>query len=176
MDSDGAKCSTDNRIHDENTMNKDQALHDHASTGSDGSKPDQCESLGVSESKTENTATNDTVGITSDPSDANASSDESVLHSSSLTALSSQIAPQDITTDTSPVRPSPVRFLIHAKRPEKIHSPWVRERLVSFQLRPGWGSLELTEVMVRMLSEVRCGVVCCGVATRRDYLMHYLNT
>ena len=163
MDSDGAECSTDIRIYDENTMKRDQALHDHASTGSDGSKPDQCESLGVSGSKTENTATDDSVRIMSDPSDANASPDESVLHTPSLTTLSTQNAPQEITTEKSPVRPSPVRFLIHAKRPEKIHSPWVRERLVSFQLRPGWGSLELTEVMVRMLSEVWCGVVRCVV-------------
>lgn len=49
---------------------------------------------------------------------------------------------------------SPVRFLIHAKFPDRVKSGWVRDRLVSFHLKPGWGSLELTEVMVRMLDEV----------------------
>ena len=74
----------------------------------------------------------------------------------------------DIITDAAtlidtvqPVPPSlraaitPVRFFIHAKHPEKLQSKWVRDRLVSFHLLPGWGSLVLTEVMVRMLKEVR---------------------
>ena len=49
---------------------------------------------------------------------------------------------------------SRVRFLIHAKQPDRVKSGWVRERLMSFHLKPNWGSLELTEVMVRMLDEV----------------------
>jgi hypothetical protein len=44
----------------------------------------------------------------------------------------------------------PVQMWIHAKHPDRV-SPWVRERLVRFQLRPNWGSIELTEVMIRML-------------------------
>eukprot|EP00596_Hydrurales_sp_CCMP1899_P008339 CAMPEP_0119047336 /NCGR_PEP_ID=MMETSP1177-20130426/52643_1 /TAXON_ID=2985 /ORGANISM="Ochromonas sp, Strain CCMP1899" /LENGTH=679 /DNA_ID=CAMNT_0007021835 /DNA_START=254 /DNA_END=2289 /DNA_ORIENTATION=+ len=48
---------------------------------------------------------------------------------------------------------APIRFLIHAKHPERIKSAWVKERLVNFHLKPGWGSLELTEVMVKMLQE-----------------------
>jgi hypothetical protein len=49
----------------------------------------------------------------------------------------------------------PVRIWIHAKFPDRVRSPWVRERLVkSFQLKPTWGSLELTDVMLRMLEEV----------------------
>ena len=49
---------------------------------------------------------------------------------------------------------TPIRFLIHAKYPEKVKSKWVKERLVSFHLMPSWGSLLLTEVMVKMLNEV----------------------
>lgn len=47
-----------------------------------------------------------------------------------------------------------VRVWIHAKFPKNVTSPWVQERLVkSFQLKPDWGSLELTDVMIRMLKE-----------------------
>jgi hypothetical protein len=48
-----------------------------------------------------------------------------------------------------------VRFWFHAKNPSNVRSPWVRERLVtSFQLRPEWGSIDLTKVMAHMLHEV----------------------
>lgn len=47
-----------------------------------------------------------------------------------------------------------VRFLIHAKEPSAISSEWVRNRLVqTFHLKPTWGSLELTDVMIRLLHE-----------------------
>lgn len=47
-----------------------------------------------------------------------------------------------------------VHIWIHAKFPDRVTSPWVRQHLVkSFQLKPEWGSLELTDVMVRMLKE-----------------------
>jgi hypothetical protein len=50
-----------------------------------------------------------------------------------------------------------VRCWFHAKYPERVTSPWVRERLVtSFQYKPEWGSLELTKVMVHLLHEVGC--------------------
>jgi len=48
--------------------------------------------------------------------------------------------------------PSTVHIWIHAKHPERITSPWIQQRLVTdFQLRPSWGSVELTEVMIHML-------------------------
>ena len=48
-----------------------------------------------------------------------------------------------------------VAVWIHAKYPEKVKSNWVRERLVkTFHLQPAWGSLQITEVMMRMLDEV----------------------
>ena len=51
---------------------------------------------------------------------------------------------------------APVRFLFHAKHPEKITRPWVKDRMVkTFQKKPTWGSLELTEVMLCMLEEAR---------------------
>ena len=51
---------------------------------------------------------------------------------------------------------APVRFLFHAKHPEKVTRPWVKDRMVkTFQKKPTWGSLELTEVMLCMLEEVR---------------------
>ena len=47
-----------------------------------------------------------------------------------------------------------VRIWIHAKFPDRVSSLWVRERLCrTFQLKPEWGSLELTDVMVRLLKE-----------------------
>ena len=49
---------------------------------------------------------------------------------------------------------TPVQFLIHAKHPDRVKSKWVRDRLVSFHLNPGWGSIVLTEVMIKMLQEV----------------------
>ena len=49
-------------------------------------------------------------------------------------------------------QPSTVQIWIHAKHPERITSPWIQQRLVTgFQLRPSWGSVELTEVMIHML-------------------------
>jgi hypothetical protein len=69
---------------------------------------------------------------------------------------STEPLPDEITSklDEKESSLSRVRFLIHAKQPDRVKSAWVRERLVSFHLRPSWGSLELTEVMVRMLDEV----------------------
>ena len=52
------------------------------------------------------------------------------------------------------VATAPVRFLIHAKYPERVNSQWVKERLVPFHLMPSWGSLLLTEVMIKMLHQV----------------------
>ena len=47
-----------------------------------------------------------------------------------------------------------VKILIHAKFPGRIQSPWVKEHLCqTFQLKPDWGSLELTDVMIRLLNE-----------------------
>jgi len=47
-----------------------------------------------------------------------------------------------------------VRFLIHAKEPDAISSQWVRCRLAkTFHLKSSWGSLELTDVMIRLLRE-----------------------
>eukprot|EP01038_Epipyxis_sp_PR26KG_P013398 gene13398-17966_t len=47
-----------------------------------------------------------------------------------------------------------IRIWIHAKEPHKIQSEWVKERLVkTFHLRPEWGSLELSKVMLYMLEE-----------------------
>jgi hypothetical protein len=52
-----------------------------------------------------------------------------------------------------------VKIIIHAKFPNKIKSAWVRERLAkSFHLKPNWGSVVLTEVMVKLLEEVKCSI------------------
>ena len=51
-----------------------------------------------------------------------------------------------------------VDVLIHAKYPDQVVSPWVRKNLCkSFQLKPEWGSIELTDVMVRLLNEAVYG-------------------
>ena len=77
------------------------------------------------------------------------------------TAMSSQTITSTTQANTSTTyqqkcsaNATPVRFLIHAKYPEKIKSKWVKERLVTFHLMPSWGSLMLTEVMIKMLNEV----------------------
>lgn len=47
-----------------------------------------------------------------------------------------------------------IQLYFHAKYPDRVSS-WVKEHLVtSFQFRPTWGSLELSQVMVYMLNEV----------------------
>lgn len=49
---------------------------------------------------------------------------------------------------------SSVKFLIHGKELGAITSPWVRSRLAkTFHLQPTWGSVELTDVMIRLLHE-----------------------
>ena len=53
------------------------------------------------------------------------------------------------------VRTTPVRFFIHAKYPDRVRSKWVRDRLVPFNIRAGWGTVELTKIMVKLLEEVR---------------------
>ncbi len=66
------------------------------------------------------------------------------------------------TAETSSYSPSSSRrshpnvsFFVHAKCRDEVKSNWVRERLVKgFQLQPGWGSVTLTEVMIRLLHEV----------------------
>jgi hypothetical protein len=47
-----------------------------------------------------------------------------------------------------------VRIFIHAKYPDRIHSPWVRSHLVNFHYFPEWGSIEITKVMIDLLREV----------------------
>jgi hypothetical protein len=46
-----------------------------------------------------------------------------------------------------------VHFLVHAKHPDRVNSPWARERLVASNLRPEWGSLELVEAALLLLKE-----------------------
>lgn len=50
---------------------------------------------------------------------------------------------------------SRVDIYVHAKHPELVSSAWVRQRLVPFNLKPEWGSVELTMAMMRMLEHVR---------------------
>ena len=61
------------------------------------------------------------------------------------------------TTSDGVLQESPqVRVWFHAKCPEKVRSPWVRERLVRGPtFKPEWGSIEITKVMAHMLHEVR---------------------
>lgn len=48
-----------------------------------------------------------------------------------------------------------IEIFFHAKFPNKIKSPWVLERLVkSFHIHAEWASLDLTKIMINMLSEV----------------------
>jgi len=46
-----------------------------------------------------------------------------------------------------------VEIFIHAKYPERIRSRWVRERLIRSDLKPNWGSLELSKAMFYLLDD-----------------------
>ena len=77
------------------------------------------------------------------------------IHHHSPQTVPSQTTSSSIST-TSPAtyqhESPPVQIWIHAKHPERVTSAWVQQRLVTgFQMRPSWGSIELTEVMVHML-------------------------
>lgn len=40
------------------------------------------------------------------------------------------------------------RVFIHAKSPQKIHSDWVRDRILPFSFDPEWNSVEVTQAML----------------------------
>ena len=44
-----------------------------------------------------------------------------------------------------------VKFLFHAKYPDKVRSSWVREHLVEWTFKPNWGSVEITKAMLGLL-------------------------
>ena len=46
-----------------------------------------------------------------------------------------------------------VEILIHAKFPERVRSRWVQERLIRSNLRPSWGSIELSKSMYYLLED-----------------------
>ena len=43
------------------------------------------------------------------------------------------------------------RFWVHAKHPERVQSPWVRERLLPVSFRPEWGSVELVRASIELM-------------------------
>ena len=74
-------------------------------------------------------------------------------HTTSLPSHTHSLSPT-LPIPTNPSCPVEIQFFIHAKHPDKVTSSWVRDRLVkTFQLKPQWGSLELTEVMIRLAQE-----------------------
>jgi hypothetical protein len=46
-----------------------------------------------------------------------------------------------------------VEILIHAKYPERVRSRWVQDRLIRSNLRPTWGSIELSKAMYYLLED-----------------------
>lgn len=59
-----------------------------------------------------------------------------------------------INADNSLEENPKVRIWFHAKCPEKVRSPWVKERLIrSAHFKPEWGSIEITKAMAHMLHE-----------------------
>jgi hypothetical protein len=46
-----------------------------------------------------------------------------------------------------------VEIFIHAKYPERVRSRWVQDRLIRSDLRPSWGSIELSKVMYYLLED-----------------------
>jgi hypothetical protein len=43
------------------------------------------------------------------------------------------------------------RLFIHAKHPERIRSPWIRDRLLDFSFRPEWNSVEVVQAILSLL-------------------------
>jgi hypothetical protein len=43
------------------------------------------------------------------------------------------------------------RLFIHAKYPERIRSPWIRDRLLDFSFRPEWNSVEVVQAILSLL-------------------------
>ena len=67
--------------------------------------------------------------------------------------------------------PFNIKILVHAKYPEKIKSPWLKQHVVTtFQYRPEWGSLETPKTMFRLMQEVRF-----MIAEGRLFLYYYSN-
>jgi hypothetical protein len=46
-----------------------------------------------------------------------------------------------------------VRFLFHAKFPDRVTSAWIRKHLVDFTFRPQWGSVEITKAMIGLVRQ-----------------------
>eukprot|EP00949_MAST-11_sp_MAST-11-sp1_P004137 g4137.t1 len=46
-----------------------------------------------------------------------------------------------------------VKMLVHAKYPDRVKSPWLRERLIPVCYKPEWGSVEITKAMLALLTE-----------------------
>lgn len=46
-----------------------------------------------------------------------------------------------------------VKIYIHAKYPEKVTSPWVRQHLLKHSFKPNWGSVEITKAMISLLRQ-----------------------
>ncbi len=46
-----------------------------------------------------------------------------------------------------------IEIFIHAKFPERIRSRWVGERLIRSNLRPNWGSIELSKAMYYLMDD-----------------------
>lgn len=46
-----------------------------------------------------------------------------------------------------------VEIFIHAKYPERVRSRWVQDRLIRSDLRPSWGSIELSKAMYYLLED-----------------------
>ena len=80
---------------------------------------------------------------------------DTIPNRSSTPPIPSLYSQEAVVTSGVKASLSRVNFLIHAKYPDKVKSGWVRDRCVPFHLKPGWGSLELTEVMIKMLDEVK---------------------
>ena len=48
---------------------------------------------------------------------------------------------------------SKYQFYFHAKYPERVRSPFVRERLLGVSYRPNWGTYEIVKAMLALLEE-----------------------
>lgn len=46
-----------------------------------------------------------------------------------------------------------IEIFIHAKYPERVRSKWVQDRLIRSNLRPTWGSIELSKAMYYLLED-----------------------
>ena len=88
---------------------------------------------------------------------------------SAVVASSSENHDCDTDSERLPGEPTEsnvnVRVFVHAKFPERVKSPWLREKLIGKSFKPEWGSVEITRAMLALVEAAIQG--CPGARDMR---------